>query len=175
MPPVRANPDCPARSSRGRPWITWGERQGSPGAIGWRLATRTAAIVRLPQAPQLDETNECRSSLAASTATPGRSLASTEFSPARLTPSRSPAPVMIPSVKRKPAARSTSSPGVRIVTATGVESAPARRPDRRISSGSSTDSSSDEGKERDPVTRPTSTLATPVLWQIVVIVPPPTG
>ena len=34
--------------------------------IGWRLATRTAAIDRLPHAPQLEETNEWRSSLAAS-------------------------------------------------------------------------------------------------------------
>ena len=34
--------------------------------------------------------------------------------------SMSPAPAMMPSVKRKPATRSTSSPGVRIVTATEV-------------------------------------------------------
>jgi len=55
---------------------------------------------------------------------------------------------------------STSSPGVRIVTATGVGAAPAARAARRISSGSSTESSSEDGVESDPVTRPTSTLAT---------------
>jgi hypothetical protein len=41
--------------------------------------------------------------------------------------------------------------------------------------GSSTESSSDEGAQSDPVTRPTSTLATPVLWQILLMIPPPTG
>jgi hypothetical protein len=46
---------------------------------------------------------------------------------------------------------------------------------QRISSGSSTECSSDEAAQSDPVTRPTSTLATPVLWQIFIMIPPPTG
>jgi hypothetical protein len=46
---------------------------------------------------------------------------------------------------------------------------------QRISRGSSTESSSDEGTQSDPGTRPTSTLATPVLWQILIMISAPTG
>lgn len=143
-----AKADWLFRSLRGRPWITFAERRGKPGKFGWRLITRTAAIERLPHAPQLEETNEWRSSLAASRATPGRSFASAAFTPARLMLSMSAAPAMIPSVKRNPAARSTSFPGVRIVTATEVGGQSAACSARRISSGSSTASSSDEGTQR---------------------------
>ncbi len=76
---------------------------------------------------------------------------------------------MIPSVNRKPAASSTSSPGVRIVTATDVGGPLSAYSATRISSGSSTESSSDAGMDSDPVTRPTGTLATPVLWQVLVM------
>ena len=82
---------------------------------------------------------------------------------------------MIPSVNRKPAASSTSSPGVRIVTAIGIGGLPSEDSATRISSGSSTESSSDAGRDSDPVTRPTGTLATPVLWQVLVMCPPAMG
>jgi len=79
---------------------------------------------------------------------------------------------MIPSVNRKPAASSTSSPDVRIVTATDVGGPPSAYSATRISSGSSSESSSDAGMDSDPVTRPTGTLATPVLWQVLVMCAP---
>ena len=106
---------------------------------------------------------------------PGFNLAFTAFGPVRSTASRSSGPLMIPSVNRKPAASSTSSPGVRIVTATDVVGPPAAYSATRISSGSSTESSSDAGRDSDPVTRPTGTLATPVLWQVLVMCPPAMG
>jgi hypothetical protein len=134
--------------------------------------TRTAAIERLPQAPQLDDTNEWRSSLAGSRRAPGRSRASTTFGPTRTTPSSSSSPAMIPSVNRNPAAKSTSSPGVRIVTATDFGEAPLGCSATRTSSGSSTESSSHAGVDSEPVTRPTATLATPVLWHVLVMRPP---
>jgi hypothetical protein len=80
----------------------------------------------IAHAPQLEETNEWRSSLLSSGATPDRRLTSTAFKAAPEMPSMSAAPSIIPSVKTKPAARSTSSSGVRIVTATDMgDEAPA--------------------------------------------------
>jgi len=101
MPPVRAKPDWPARSARGRPVDDPpGSRSGSPGTTRCRTVTRTAAIERFAAgAAQLDDNERVAVQAGRVQASPGRSRASTAFGPA-FAPRRRvrSSPAMIPSV-----------------------------------------------------------------------------
>ena len=90
---------------------------------------RTASMLALPHMPQDDEVKKFR--VGDKSGSGVRSETSTTLSAQLMAPATSLGFATMPSVTRKPSARSRSWPGVRIVTEIGVASA-------RISRGSST-------------------------------------
>ena len=129
-PPVDSKVPCAARSLPGAPRIASSETATRPLMGG--ESVKIASSVALPQSPQDEPVKRWRVRRPRSTATPSARNISTRFSSVRGSIFRSSERFeMIPSVSRKPAASSSSSPGVRISTATGW-------PSSRISKGSST-------------------------------------
>ncbi len=140
-PPVRSNTRCSARSRSGSTVSRSGPtRTGGESAIGHRAVVRTASRPALPHSPHDDVVYTLRSSVMSGTGTPGVSRTSTTLYVGEPPPSVAPAQYTMfatssarpttPSLTRNPAASAKSSPGVRMVTASGL-------PLSRISSGSS--------------------------------------
>jgi hypothetical protein len=140
-PPVDSNTRCAARSSSGSPASTSGVTRAWSAARSKREATASSSMLALPHTPHALVVMKLRRSPAA-TARPGRSVTSAMLPipswPAW--PQRWPSQIMIPamssgsattpSLTRNPAARSMSSPGVRMVSASAS-------PPTRMPSGSS--------------------------------------
>src|SRR6266571_2105340 len=95
-------------------------------------------MLSFPQTPQALVVRKLRRRPSAAAAAPPASVTSATFSSHILMPAMSPGLATTPSAARNPAARSMSSPGVRMVTVSAA-------PFRRISSGSSTASRSARG------------------------------
>ncbi len=120
-------------------------------------------MLSLPHTPHALVVTNWRRIRAPGALTPGASVTSATLPSHILIWARSAAEAMTPSAARKPAVRSMSSPGVRMVTLSGS-------PPTLISSGSSTASRSARGPGPGPsgsVTRSTRRLA------VLPVMPPP--
>jgi len=95
-------------------------------------------MLSLPHTPQALLVRKCRCSRSSGRLTPSASVTSATLPAHMVIPVRSAGAAMMPSAARKPAVRSMSSPGVRMVTLSGC-------PPTLISSGSSTASKSARG------------------------------
>ena len=175
-PPVSSKTSCAGRSLSGRlpsvdAAIVHDARIGG-------VSVRSDSIVRLPHSPHEEFPMTCRRSArrrSSAAADPFASVTLTTFSgcsPAgsvqcAIVP-RSSAEATTRSESRKPAARSQSAPGVRMITANGW-------PCRRISSGSSVAARSSSARRRPSRTRVTPTdrnvSATPLILQPVSVFP----
>ena len=163
-PPVRLNTRCASLSRSGRPASTAGVTRTGSAATSKADRVLIASMLSLPHTPHALVVRKFRAAASGSgpeaSLRPGlRVTAATFWSHIRIS-STSSNRRSKPSVNKNPAARSMSSPGVRIVTVSGV-------PSTRIASGSSAASRSARcSASPDTVTRSTRRLAVlPLIWR----------
>src|ERR1700760_4876766 len=136
-PPVRLNTRWACLSRSGRPASMPGDTRTGSAATSKADRTRIASMLSLPHTPQALVVMKLRfaATRSATDSCPGFNVTAATLSSHILISCTASSRRSSPSVNRNPAARSMSSPGVRIVTVTGS-------PSTRISSGSSTASRS---------------------------------
>ena len=163
-PPVSSNAFWAARSRSGRASSTRRSTIGPSGMGSERTATSSSEA--LPQIPQDAVATKCRSGT--TLASNGRARRTVIRSSGWFISLGSPVsnrrisgPSIRPSVFRKPAASSSSKPGVRIVIATATGSWPG--PAARISSGSSPTTRSPRNSRWAPRT---ATIRVVVTWRV---------
>src|SRR6185437_6277083 len=128
-PPVLLKTRCASRSWSGSPASTAGETWIWSAATSKAERTRIASMLSLPHTPHALVAMKFLDAVRSS-APPGPRVTAAVFSSHIRISRTSPSPASRPSVNRKPAARSMSCPGVRMVTISGS-------PSTWISSGSS--------------------------------------
>ena len=161
-PPVPLNTRWACLSRSGSPASMAGDTRTGSAATSKADRTRIASMLSLPHTPQALVVRKFRfaATRAAIDSWPGFSVTAATFSSHILISCTTSSRGSRPSVNKNPAARSMSSPGVRIVTVSGS-------PSTRISSGSSAASRS----ARRSATPSTGTLSTRRLAVVPLIDP----
>src|SRR6266851_1077177 len=170
-PPVRLNTRCASLSRSGSPASTAGETRTGSAATSKVDRVRIASMLSLPHTPHALVVRKFRPAPGpVASVRPGLRVTAATFSSHMRISSTSASRESRPSVNKNPAARSMSSPGVRIVTVSGS-------PSTRISSGSSAARRSARcSAAPDTVTRSTRRLAVvPLILRGYKNVPDPAG